>query len=537
VGFLDGRIYYRLDAWHALHGQLPAFELVRPMWEQAMGVAGEARQPRRWSKARAALALPRLLTLAVRHPRQVRRFLAWWDDLYERAGDLTDRTPQELVGFYRWLWAQVSIRWGVTLTNSVHALLLTGLTVALARRWTGDDHGTLAGLLVGGRENRSLATVRATIALAERINTVPDLADAVLRVGRPGAADARHVWDDLVRGHYGRPLAAAATDHVRRYGDRALHDLKLEEATPRQRPWMVLDTVRPFVRQGLTVATNRSAEQEAFAQARATLKRACPNPIRRGVLRVLAAAVRASVRVREDTRFCRTQLYGLSRQVMWRLGEALAAADLLDDPADVRDLTVHEVLGAFDGTLPGTDLRGLVAHRHAERARYTAAPPRRSLVATRPDLPFTVALRGAAPVADPGADPDPGLGATAGSGSGPGADSGAPVGDVLRGLGSSGGVIRGRARVVLEPTVDAASCQDTILVARETDPGWLFLMMAARGLVVERGTLLSHTAITGRLLGVPTVVGVHGATARIVDGAWIEIDGTTGTVLLLEETR
>src|SRR5260221_10509222 len=58
-------------------------------------------------------------------------------------------------------------------------------------------------------------------------------------------------------------------------------------------------------------------------------------------------------------------------------------------------------------------------------------------------------------------------------------------------------------------------------------------MTAARGLVVERGTLLSHTAVAGRLLGVPTVVAVAGATTRIPDGALVELDGGAGTVRIL----
>jgi pyruvate,water dikinase len=94
-------------------------------------------------------------------------------------------------------------------------------------------------------------------------------------------------------------------------------------------------------------------------------------------------------------------------------------------------------------------------------------------------------------------------------------------------------VARGRAAVVLDPTVPPDSCENRILVARETDPGWLFLMLVASGMVVERGTLLSHSAITGRLLGIPTVVGVNGATAHIRDGDWIEVDGGAGTVRLV----
>ena len=87
--------------------------------------------------------------------------------------------------------------------------------------------------------------------------------------------------------------------------------------------------------------------------------------------------------------------------------------------------------------------------------------------------------------------------------------------------------------VVLDPSVTADETRDRILVARETDPGWLFLMMSAKALVVERGTLLSHTAVTGRLLGIPTVVSVPDATTIIPNGALIEVDGAAGTVRIL----
>ncbi|GHJ42823.1 phosphoenolpyruvate synthase [Catellatospora sp. TT07R-123] len=508
VAFLDGRIYYRLAAWHALHGQIPAFELVRPLWEDAMGVRGPARQSPRWSQTRAWLSLPPLLLRALRHPAQVRAFLRWWDGLTAAAGDLSDLTPPQLVEHYRRMWTEVSGRWGVTLTNSVYSMLAIRATTALLTRWTGADRRLLTGLLVGGRPNRSLRAVHAAVDLAERISAVPALKDALL------AGDAAEpLWRDLTAGRHGQPVADAAADYVRRYGDRAMHDLKLEEPTPRQRPWTVLDLVRPYVQQGLTTARLREEQARATAQARADLARDCRGPLRRTVLRLLAATVRATIRAREDTRFCRTQLYGLSRQVMWRLGTELARAGRLADPADVRHLTVTEVLGSFDGTLPGTDLRGLVAVRRAEHDAWTAAPAREVLLATEPGIPLADALARSTPVLEPVADPAE-----------------------LRGLGSAPGVVRAPARLVLGPDTAAGSCQGTILVARETDPGWLFLMMSAKGLVVERGTLLSHTAITGRLLGIPTVVAVPGATSRIPDGAVIEIDGAAGTVRIVEGT-
>ncbi|MEU3464088.1 PEP/pyruvate-binding domain-containing protein [Streptomyces sp. NPDC006733] len=522
VGFLDGRVYYRIDDWHALHGRMPAFELVRRPWEEAMGITGAARAPRRWSRPRVALAVPGLLLRAALHPWHVHRFLRWWDGQTAEAAATGD-TPGELIALHRRVWARASTRWGVTLVNSILLLAVLRCGTALLRRWTGEGPQVFAALLSGGRENRSLAAVRAAIALAEEIGALPELRAAV------GSGDPREVWQDVTAGRHGAPVAASALAYLRRYGDRALHDLKLDEPTPRQRPWMVLDLVRPLIRQGATVAANRADERAAAARSRTRLRAVCPGPVRRAVLLLLAAATRRLVRVREDTRFCRTQLFGLSREVLWRLGAELARTGVLDDPLDVVDLTVDEVIGAFDGTLVCTDLRSTAALRRAARERRTRAAHLPALLSTVAGRPLGAALRDAVAV-----EPDEPAG---GSGDG----------SVLHGLGSSGGVVRGRARVLLDPAAaqgtdrggpdaaDGSAADGRILVARETDPGWLFLMTAAKGLVVERGTLLSHTAITGRLLGVPTVVAVAGATALIPDGAWIEIDGGAGTVRLLPD--
>ncbi|WP_033331677.1 PEP/pyruvate-binding domain-containing protein [Actinomadura welshii] len=521
VGLLDGRVHYRLDDWQELHGQLPAFELVRAGWEEAMGVTGEARASRRWPRARVAAALPATAWRAAGHRRATARFLRWWDGLMAEMYDpaarpLAERSPEELIALYRRVWAEASVRWGVTLANGIYGLLVMRAGTALLRRWAGAGPGLLAGLLCGGRENRSLAAARAAIALAERAAGIPALKAALLADpgGRAEEEHLRAVWDDIAAGRHGSAIAAEARAHLRRYGDRALHDLKLDEPTPRQRPWMLAGTIAPLVRRGATVAGSRADEARAAAEARRRLRAACRSPARRAVLHALLSLMRWFVRAREDTRFCRTQLFGFSREVLWRLGAELAAAGALDDPMDVLDLTADEVTGAFDGTLPGADLRGLAAVRRAERVRHLDVPLPPALFSVPAGRPVAAALAHARPV-----------------GPRPPADGG----DLLRGLGSSGGTVRGRAKVVLDPGIAPAGCAGRILVARETDPGWLSLMIAASGLVVERGTLLSHTAVTGRLLGVPTAVAVGGAVARIPDGAWIELDGRAGTVRVLDE--
>jgi pyruvate,water dikinase len=76
-----------------------------------------------------------------------------------------------------------------------------------------------------------------------------------------------------------------------------------------------------------------------------------------------------------------------------------------------------------------------------------------------------------------------------------------------------------------------------ILVARHADPGWVTVFPLAAGILVERGSALSHSAIVARELGIPTIVGIPGLTEAVRDAAEVEMDGATGTVRLLGAAR
>jgi rifampicin phosphotransferase len=107
-------------------------------------------------------------------------------------------------------------------------------------------------------------------------------------------------------------------------------------------------------------------------------------------------------------------------------------------------------------------------------------------------------------------------------------------GEVLAGAPASAGLARGRARVITSTAQIAAFEPGEILVAPQTDPSWTPLFMVAAGVVVDVGAMGSHAMIVSRELGIPCAVGVGDATARIPDGTLLEVDGSSGTVTVLE---
>ena len=147
------------------------------------------------------------------------------------------------------------------------------------------------------------------------------------------------------------------------------------------------------------------------------------------------------------------------------------------------------------------DPSGLVGYRRGERARYA----RLRLPRVFTGMPEPI---------EQGTDP--------GTGAGP-----------LTGTASGGPRVRGRARVVVDPTDEVDVEPDDVLVCRMTDPGWTALMALAAAVVTDIGNASSHGAVVARELGIAYVVGTGNGTEVVPDGATVVVDGTTGTVEVL----
>ena len=76
-----------------------------------------------------------------------------------------------------------------------------------------------------------------------------------------------------------------------------------------------------------------------------------------------------------------------------------------------------------------------------------------------------------------------------------------------------------------------------VLVAERTDPGWVVLFSMAAGVIAEHGSVLSHSAIVARELGIPTIVAVPGVTTWLRDGDRVRLDGRSGIVQKLSDAE
>ncbi|MGA1793113.1 MAG: PEP/pyruvate-binding domain-containing protein [Thermoplasmatota archaeon] len=109
-----------------------------------------------------------------------------------------------------------------------------------------------------------------------------------------------------------------------------------------------------------------------------------------------------------------------------------------------------------------------------------------------------------------------------------------PVGKAVRGNPVSSGEHRGRIKVLRDLRRDVRIEAGDILVTEYIDPGQTHLFLKAGALVLEVGGLLSHGAILAREFNIPTVAGIRDATRIFKDSQEAVVNGTRGTVTILD---
>ncbi len=313
---------------------------------------------------------------------------------------------------------------------------------------------------------------------------------------------------DIIRAMERHPeFRSQYNSYVEKFGDRCLEELKLESPTLHDDPLLLFRSVGQIARSPSASARDSLPERSSGSTSKThdQVRQAFGwHPLRRLLFQWVLGNARARVLQRENLRFERTRLFGRVRRIFVEIGRRLHALDLLEDPRDIFYLQVDEILAFIQGTASTTDLKALAALRQHEFAAYKQSEPPGDRFETRGMVYQGNSFRSARPTEESG-------------------------GDERRGIGCCSGVVRGPVRVITDPR-NAVLKSGSILVAERTDPGWILLFPLAAGLLVERGSLLSHSAIVAREMGIPAIVSIPGVTRWLSDGDWVELDGGAGVV-------
>ena len=265
-----------------------------------------------------------------------------------------------------------------------------------------------------------------------------------------------------------------ASAYIDEFGDRCLGELKLETKTYRTNPELLHDYIKKQISQQIEIEKQNNTFEN------------CKNKKVRNA--------KIGIRNREISRMNRSRLFGLSREIFRKIGYLLVISGKLENVDDVFYLNIRE--------LNNQNLRDLIAKRKEEHKLYEKVPAYSRLVFDDKIINKT-SFYSIGSVLDKK--------------------------DKLYGIATSPGVVTGEVLVIDEPN-DKLNTSGKILVTKSTDPGWIFLIHNAIGIIAEKGSLLSHTAIISRELHKPSIVNVKDCTTILKTGDRVELDANNGII-------
>ncbi|MBF0363314.1 MAG: hypothetical protein HQK49_19990 [Oligoflexia bacterium] len=500
IGHYNGRIFYNLTNWYAMMRLFPFTENYIRVWETMLGVESKsvAKQVENQGK-RILRGIKGFITviylfifltplLAKLERNIITLFSKFTIDKNKSSEHFAFN---RLVGDLNIFIKNVFKNWELTLINDIYAFVFSAILRKLLSTWItkeNNDAKLFNGLLCGVAGMDSVGPIKSIVALSELKENDPK-------------------YNKLFQ------------EHVERYGDRGIGELKLETITIREQPQQLKKLIQEYASSGMTIAKMKESEEKNRIAAEQALKSALKfNPLKYLlyliILFVLHMAKR-SILYREKFRLHRSRAYGIVRSMLKMAAKDLQEKNIIENVDDIFFLELSELIHFIKGQTYHQNLKELISIRKKQYHEFQEFIAGERYIFTNGEFKLHQNQRKEDQEKNKNKNKN--------------------ENNLLKGDGCSSGIITAPALVITDVTQiqkDTSQVQGKILVAPMTDPGWVFLMTVAKGLIVEKGSILSHTAIIGRELGIPTIVGVKDATKLIKNNDSITMNGESGEIYL-----
>ena len=483
LGLIEGRVYYNLLNWYRLLRLMPGYEINSGFMESMMGVKQKLNQvPKvKQSKKNKYIRLFNLIKSLILNlfklSNEIKKFYNHINETlspYEN-GKLAGKNSNELVEIYFELESKLMKKWQAPLVNDFYAMIFYGLLKKSLSKI--DPDGTLQNDLLTGETG---------IISTEPIKRIKQISNKICR---------------------GENADKDIEEFIQKFGNRCIGELKLETVTYKQDQSMLQFIINSYVKQGvIDLEKENQREQHIRKNAEKTVKEKIKNPLFGFILK----NTRLRVKNRENLRFERTRLFGLIREIFLELGKNFETENIIDNKRDIFYLTKEEIFNFVNGTSVDANLKTIIVNRKKEFTSFENKSP-----ADRFST-YGIVYKGNEFSKE---------------------NSQSESKDVekikeLKGIGACAGVVRAKVKIV-HNIKEAAGLEGCILVANRTDPGWVPLFPISKGVLVERGSILSHSAIVAREMGIPAIVGINNLLSTLKDGDEVEMDGKSGIIKIL----
>lgn len=375
----------------------------------------------------------------------------------------------------------------------------------LFRRWLPDMPKDASSRFISGTEG--ILSTR----MGHEITEMADLARGSSKV-KAIILEARadEVMNALEAEPEAQPLLEALGSFLAIHGHRGLKEMDIGSPRWEENPVTIVNMIKNYLDDNYSSQIEGKNDERLNKERRQLLsgikKGLEKKPLERlteirwRLVSFLGKQARYFIKLRENSRFYHIMIFYTIRKKILKKEVQFLKEGKLKCRDDIFYLEWGELKALDSGEMTYDDLEGPIRSRRLEYIRLCKVTP-----------PKTVGI--SLPPAGEGdqADHDPGK-------------------RVLKGQGASPGVYSGRARVILDPSVNATLKTGEVLVAPYTDPAWTPLFLTAGAAVVGIGSYLSHAGTVAREYGMPCVVDVQDCTSLIRTGDLVSIDGTNGRV-------
>jgi pyruvate,water dikinase len=501
LGLIKGRIYYNINNWYRGLQLLPSFKQNKEDMERMMGVEEPVDFIADTEKTfiqklkllpslvanllRIFTAFSRLKTSTIEFHRH---FQQQYAEFY-RVLPLVNNNAAEIIHQKKKLDDELLQNWTTPIINDFYVMMMNGrVRRRLIKAGIENTDEFLSRYLSGNQQIESALPAVAMQQLAGKAAQQLSLKELIINL----SDDVHENVQQQFPGFY-----SEVESFISSYGDRTVGELKLETITMRLSPKIFYSYLRNYL---FTSEPLQTAPSHLHHSAKTELESKMQNSgprIRRKMFNSLLK-LKEGIQYREAMRLERTRLFGMYRALYLSAGHLLFKHGILQSPRDVFYLTETEIETLLQQETADETIKR-VEERKATFEAYKAED-----VAARVVIPSP-------PTNHPITKSDDGT---------------------LHGTGCVPGNVTSTIIVIKSPE-DDLDVRGKIVCALRTDPGWVALFPSCKGVLIEKGSALSHSVILLREFGIPAIINIEGLTKKLSGGETVTMDGTTGQIKIV----
>jgi pyruvate,water dikinase len=521
LGLFYGRVYYNLLNWYKLTSILPGYKYNRSFMETMMGtnealqdeIAERVKPPEfhhgLGSSIRSFITGAKFFYFHLTIQTVVDDFLTEFHAVYNKFRKIEYHrlSADQIYEHYQRLEKEMLWKWHAPIINDYLCMVHYGLFKKLTGNWLthlGDSFHN--DLLAGNGNLESAEPTKRLITLSGIVSKNENLKNLILTTPN------EHCLEALNQSTH-QDFYQMVLDYIDKYGFRCMSEMKLEQKDMHQEPGLFFVFLKNLINCGQTDLHEYEKREKEIRENAEKLLDENIFGWKKIIYSWSLKHARKAVMNRENTRFCRTRIYGVVRSMFYAMGEDFVKSNIIDKKEDIFYLSLTELTGAMEGTNSIQNLRNVINIRKAEYEYYKTVEPAPRFFTRGPVYWNNQHIPKEEEVVF---------------------DESELLPNQMRGTPCSPGIVEKVVKVIIDSNDDMV-LNGEILVTERTDPGWIPLYPSVSGLLVERGGLLSHSAIVAREMGLPTIVGIKGLTKKLKTGMKIRMNGETGLIEIIEE--